>query len=186
MLPGMSTAVPLPAPERAARWLLAASWGTTLLCLALICVNLWEGPYAGVLAPAVAGVGLSLASIGRLKRRAASPLLVVAGVACMLLALWFRQQHLEQRWQAAVRETAQRASIDAFEAQVRALIDRQRQELDALKAGADEWDDATRERVRKLELNFATAARDAEQLISEQRRQLERSAAPPASERSPE
>ena len=180
MLAAMSTAVPLPAPARATRWLLAASWGILLLCLVLICVNLLEGPYAGVVVPAVAGVGLSLASIGRLRRRAPLPLLVVAGLGCMLLALWFREQQLERRWQAEFREAAQRASIDEFEAQVKALIERQRVELEELKAGASEWDEATRERVRKLEENFAAAARDAEQLIIEQRRQLNRGAAPPA------
>lgn len=173
----MSTAAPLPAPERATRWLLAASWGTALVCVVLLCANLWEGPYAGVLAPAAAGVGLSLGSIARLRRRIASPLLLVAGVGCMLLALWFREQQLERRWQAAARVAAQRTSIDEFETQVRALSERQRVELEALKAGADQWDDATRERVRKLELNFAAAARDAEQLIIDQRRQLEQSPA---------
>lgn len=174
----MSTAAPLPAPERATRWLLAASWGTALLCLALLCISLWEGPSAGVIAPAVAGVGLSLGSIGRSRRRSASPLLVVAGVACMLLALWFRERHLERSWQAAARAAAQRASIDEFETQVRALVERQRVELEALKANSNEWDDATRERVRRLEANFAAAARDAEQLIIQQRSQLEQGAAP--------
>lgn len=174
----MSTEVPPPAPERGARWLLAASWGTLLLCLALICVSLWEGPHPGMIGTALGGVGVSLASIASLKQRAARPLLVVAGVGCMLIALWFRQQQQEKRWQAALGEAAQRARIDEFETQTRAMIERQRAELDALKVHADKWDEATRERVRKLEVNFAAAVRDAEQVISEQRRKLDQGAAP--------
>jgi predicted membrane metal-binding protein len=90
----------------------------------------------------------------------------------LIFVLWQRQQHLEREQASAARAATQRASIDAFEVQVRALVERQRVELEALKADAHSWDEPTRERVRQLELKFQAAQRDAETLIAEQRRQL--------------
>lgn len=168
-----------PTTPRAARWLLAGSWGAALLCLLLLAVHLWEGPTLTIGAAAAAGALLSLLSLARLKRRAASPLLLLAGVGCMVLAVALRERMLQQRWQADARRTLQRANIDRFEQQVRTMIESQRTELEALKAGADQWDEATRERVRKLEDNFAAAARNAEQVIAEQRRRLEQGTAAP-------
>jgi hypothetical protein len=111
-------------------------------------------------------------------KRAALGVFLIALSSCIMITLWQREKYLDRQREAAAREATQRASIDAFEVQVRALVDRQRQELDALKANAHSWDEATRERVQQLEVKFQEAARDAELLIAEQRRQLGAPAAP--------